>query len=69
MTKYLIGPLSDNSSQVFVRHFNVDVIKTINVEEKPLLDKQDAEKLAVLATAILILGTLVQVRFFREQNV
>jgi hypothetical protein len=33
-----------------------------------LLDQSDAAKLAALASAILVLGALVQVRFFQIQR-
>jgi len=91
MTKYFIGTVTDNSSQVhttvgqkclpdkldYTDSVNVgqkclpdklDYIDTINIEEKPLLDQSDAAKLAALASAILVLGGLVQVRFFEIQR-
>ena len=46
---------SSNSSQPFY------VIKSLNVEERPLLDIQDAVKIAALCVTILSFGTLVQV--------
>ena len=55
MEIYRLGYLNDS---VVHGYFN---IATINVEEKPLLDFDDAYSLAFQAIIILVLGGLVQV--------
>jgi len=56
MAKYYLGVLRDNLT------YGYYTLKTLRIEEKPLLDFRDAIYLAFLAIFILTLGAIVQVR-------
>ena len=54
-TRYYLGLLRDNLTYGYYS------LKTLKIEEKPLLDIRDAIWLAFLAIVILTLGAVVQV--------